>query len=132
MRSALETLCATKTEGPVSCSTEIGARAAERLAKSCRSVSPATHPPCNVANSFAIISDEIARSCALFDEKDAPIADCQPDPKSAKAAAAVIRLYYSAINARDYGTAWSQGGEDGPPNQSLTAVQRRLCGDEVD
>lgn len=116
----LETLPATEAEGPVSCSTEIGAKAAERLAKSCRNVSPATHPPCNVANSCAMISDEIARSCALFDEKDAPIADCQPDPKSAQAAAAVVRLYYSAINARDYGTAWSQWGEGGPPNQSLT------------
>jgi len=118
-RSALETLPATEAEGPVSCSTEIGSKAAERLAKSCRNVSPATHPPCNVANSCAMISDEIARSCALFDDKDAPIADCQPDPKSAQAAAAVVRLYYSAINARDYGTAWTQWGEDGPPNQSL-------------
>ena len=118
-RSALETLPATEAEGPVACSTEIGAKAAERLAKSCRNVSPATHPPCNVANSCALMSDEIARSCALFDDKGAPIADCQPDPKSAQAAAAVVRLYYSAINARDYGTAWSQWGEDGPPNQSL-------------
>lgn len=119
LRSALETLPATEAEGPVACSTEIGANAAERLAKTCRNVSPATHPPCNVANSCAMMSDEIARSCALFDDKDAPIADCQPDPKSAQAAAAVVRLYYSAINARDYGTAWSQWGENGPPNQSL-------------
>ncbi|MFP1130277.1 hypothetical protein [Asticcacaulis sp. W401b] len=115
----LETLPVIEAEGPVACSTEIGAKAAERLAKSCRNVSPATHPPCNVANSCALMSDEIARSCALFDDKDAPIADCQLDPKSAQAAAAVVRLYYSAINARDYGTAWSQWGEDGPPNQSL-------------
>ncbi|WP_343685583.1 hypothetical protein [Asticcacaulis sp.] len=118
-RTKLETLPATEAEGPVACSTDIGAKAAERLAKTCQKVSPATHPPCNVANSCALMSDEIARSCALFDEKDAPIADCQPDPKSGQAAAAVVSLYYSAINARDYGTAWSQWGEDGPPNQSL-------------
>lgn len=115
----------------MACSTEIGAKAAERLAKTCRNVSPATHPPCNVANSCAMISDEIARSCALFDDKDAPIADCQPDPKGTQAAAAVVRLYYSAINARDYGTAWSQRGRGRSAQPILTAVQSGLCADGI-
>jgi hypothetical protein len=46
---------------PLSCTAEIGAAAAERRVKLCISVSPATHPPCNAANSCAIIEDEMAR-----------------------------------------------------------------------
>ncbi|PXA83693.1 hypothetical protein DMC47_42680 [Nostoc sp. 3335mG] len=103
---------------PVSCASEIGAAAAQRKVKACLNVSPATHPPCNVANSCAMIDDEIARSCALFDGKGAPMADCKPAPKSMEAAAAVVQRYYSALNAHDYGTAWQQWGDDGPPNQT--------------
>lgn len=103
---------------PVSCAAEIGAAAAARKAKACLNVSPATHPPCNVANSCAMIDDEIARSCALFDGQGAPMADCKPAPKSMEAAAAVVQRYYAALNARDYGTAWQQWGDNGPPNQT--------------
>jgi len=103
---------------PISCAAEIGAAAAGRKVKACLNVSPATHPPCNVANSCAMIDDEIARSCALFDGQGAPMADCKPAPASMAAAAAVVQRYYAAINARDYGTAWHQWGDDGPPNQS--------------
>lgn len=104
---------------PLACSAQIGSAAAARLVKACRNVSPATHPPCNAANSCAIIEDEIARSCALFDGKGEPMADCKVAPKSMAAAADVVRRYYSAINARDYGTAWQQWGENGAPGQSL-------------
>jgi hypothetical protein len=101
-----------------SCSAEVGAAAAERLVKLCRNVSPATRPPCNAANSCAMIEDEIARSCALFDGQGSPMPGCRPAPRSKEAAAAVVKRYYAALDARDYDTAWAQWGEDGPPNQS--------------
>jgi hypothetical protein len=107
----------------VSCATEIGAAAAQRKVKACLTVSPATHPPCNAANSCAMIDDEIARSCALFDGQGAPMPECTVAPKSAAAAVAVVRRYYAALNAHDYGTAWQQWGDDGPPNQPLAKFQ---------
>ncbi|MGV1682857.1 hypothetical protein [Sphingopyxis sp. NJF-3] len=103
---------------PRSCAAEIGKQAAGRRADLCRTLSPATHPPCNAANSCAMIEDEIARSCALLDEDDAPPADCRPDPKSKAAAIDVVKRYYAALDAKDYDTAWRQWGGDGPPNQT--------------
>jgi hypothetical protein len=105
----------------LSCKADIGAVAAARRVAICRNVSPATRPPCNAANSCALIEDEIARSCALFDGKGPAMAGCKPAPKSPAAAAAVVQRYYSAINAHDYATAWSQWGENGRPGQSLAA-----------
>ena len=113
------TAAASADRTPLSCAADIGTAAAERLAKTCRNVSPASRPPCNVANSCAIMQDEIARSCALFDGKGEPMAGCGPDPKGMEAAANVVKRYYAALNARDYDTAWRQWGNDGPPNQSL-------------
>lgn len=104
-----------------SCLADIGAAAAARRVAICRDVSPATHPPCNAANSCAMIDDEIARSCALFDGKGAPMQGCGPAPKSAEAAAAVVRRYYAAVNARDFDTAWRQWGSDGRPGQTFAA-----------
>ncbi|WP_137898244.1 hypothetical protein [Sphingomonas sp. 2SG] len=106
---------------PLSCAAEIGAAAAARRVAICRNVSPATHPPCNAVNSCALIDDEIARSCALFDGKGAPMPGCTPPPKSAAAAAAVVQRYYAALNAGDYGTAWQQWGDDGRPGQTYAA-----------
>jgi len=103
---------------PRSCAADIGAAAAEARVKICRAVSPATHPPCNATNSCAMIEEEIARSCALFDGKDEPMAECKPAPKSKEAAAAVVQRYYAAIDAHDYDTAWQQWGEHGPPKQT--------------
>lgn len=102
---------------PRSCSEEIGTAAAAARVEVCRNVSPATHPPCNAANSCALIEDEIARSCALFADAT-PMKGCGPDPKGMEAAADVVRRYYSAIDAGDYGTAWQQWGDDGRPGQS--------------
>jgi hypothetical protein len=65
-----------------------------------------------------MIESEIARSCALFYNNDASVADCGPSPKSIQAAVAVVRRYYSAINAHDYDTAWKQWGESGQPGQT--------------
>ena len=60
---------ASASAAPLSCSAQIGAVAAAKRAAVCRNVSPATRPPCNAANSCALIEDEIARNCALFDGK---------------------------------------------------------------
>jgi len=108
---------------PLSCSAEIGAPAAAQRVAVCRNLSPATHPPCNAANSCALIENEIARSCALFEDDDLPAEGCDPAPKSAEAAAAVVRRYYSAINAHDYTTAWSQWGDEGRPGQTFAAFE---------
>jgi hypothetical protein len=109
---------------PRSCAAEIGAIAAQRRVKVCVRVSAATHPPCNLANSCAMIDDEIARSCAAFDDKALPGALCRPAPKSMAAAAAVVKRYYAALNARDYDTAWAQWGDNGAPNQSRAQFER--------
>lgn len=53
------------------CAGEIGQRAADQLVLQCRDVSPATRPPCNVANSCSMIRDEIARGCGMLGD-DAP------------------------------------------------------------
>lgn len=118
------TLASAPLTGLRSCAAEIGAAAAARRVAVCRDVSPATRPPCNAANSCALIEDEIARSCALFDGQGAPMAGCGPAPKGMEAAAAVVRRYYSAIDARDYATAWSQWGDDGRPGQTLAAFEQ--------
>ncbi len=111
-------------DGILSCSAERGQAAADRLVRICTSVSPATHPPCNAANSCAIIEDEIARSCALLGEDAAKTTGCSVAPQSDAAAAAVVRRYYSAINAHDYATAWSQWGENGRPGQRFADFQK--------
>lgn len=106
-------LAAAAPAGRLSCEAEIGAPAARRLANLCRAVSPATHPPCNVANSCAMIDDETARGCALIgDGADRP-AGCGPAASSAAAALDVVRLYYRALAAHDYGTAYAQWDDDG-------------------
>ncbi|GAA0729485.1 hypothetical protein GCM10009106_07710 [Sphingomonas japonica] len=113
-----------ETANPISCASERGQPAADRLARLCRSVSPATRPPCNAANSCALIEDEIARGCALFDDAADPMPGCDVDPKGEAAAVAVVRRFYSALAAHDYGTAWQQWGNDGPPGQTLDAFRR--------
>ena len=107
-----------------SCDAEIGKAAAAKQVKICINVSPATHPPCNAANSCAMIEDEIARSCALFDGDGQPMPGCTVDPKSSQAAADVVRRYYAALDARDFGTAWTQWGDDGKPGQTLAAFEK--------
>lgn len=56
---------------PVSCTSTIGAAKAKVLVQRCLDVSPATRPPCNAANSCAMIEEEIARGCGFLG-KDAP------------------------------------------------------------
>jgi hypothetical protein len=100
---------------PVSCETEIGSTPSRQFAQQCRRVSPATHPPCNVANSCAMIRSEIARGCAMMGQEAADDPACGGDPYGIGTAIAAIERYYSAINNRDYQTAyltWDNNGKD--------------------
>jgi len=58
------------------CLTAIGKAAADRLVERCIQVSPATRPPCNVANPCALIQDEIDRSCAMYGPGETKPAEC--------------------------------------------------------
>ena len=49
----------------LSCKQELGEQRAAQLVKQCVTVSPATHPPCNAANSCQMIEDEIERGCNI-------------------------------------------------------------------
>jgi hypothetical protein len=104
---------------PVSCAADIGEAAARRLVAQCRSVSPATRPPCNAANSCAMIRNEVARGCALLGQDAADTPECEFAPASREAAADLIRRFYAAVNAIDYTAAWSLWGPEGSPTQTL-------------
>jgi peptide methionine sulfoxide reductase MsrB len=52
--------------GDVSCEKSIGKKESKVLVGRCLEVSPATHPPCNAANSCVLIKEEIRRSCELL------------------------------------------------------------------
>lgn len=114
--------------GPRACSAEIGAVEAKALVEQCRVVSPATRPPCNAANSCAMIRSEIIRSCALFDG-DRP-RECGA-PGEAEQAADTVRLYYDAINARDYPVAYAQWGGEGQASGKSYADFARGFADTV-
>ena len=66
----------TPAGAPVSCLNDIGAAAAQRLVDRCIAVSPATHPPCNVANPCEMIQGEIDRSCEMYAPGEAKPAEC--------------------------------------------------------
>jgi len=57
--------------GDVRCDKSVGKKEAKILVDQCRQVSPATHPPCNAANSCVLIKEEIRRSCVWLG-KSAP------------------------------------------------------------
>jgi hypothetical protein len=57
---------------PEACIASVGAAQARRLVERCTQVSPATHPPCNVQNSCALITAEIRRGCGLLTGAGAP------------------------------------------------------------
>ena len=61
---------------PVTCLNDIGEAAAQRLVDRCIAVSPATHPPCNVANACEMIQGEIDRSCEMYAPGEAKPAEC--------------------------------------------------------
>lgn len=105
--------------GPISCAANVGESAAQKLVAQCRAVSPATHPPCNAANSCAMIRNEIARGCALLDEDADTTPECAVSPIGREAAADLVQRFYAAINAHDYASAWTLWGPDGNPEQNL-------------
>lgn len=72
--AAAKASSATMDTDALRCDQQIGKAAAKHLADRCLMVSPASHPPCNVANACQMIRDEIKRSCDLFDPN-------QPKPK---------------------------------------------------
>lgn len=55
--------CCLSSAAEPSCAQQMGLQRATLLAKQCLDVSPATHPPCNAANSCPLIIDELTRSC---------------------------------------------------------------------
>ncbi|MES2833623.1 MAG: hypothetical protein V4707_02815 [Pseudomonadota bacterium] len=59
-----------------SCALDQGADAAQALVNRCIAVSPATHPPCNVANPCQMIQDEIDRSCGMYQPGETRPAEC--------------------------------------------------------
>lgn len=61
-----------------SCTEQRGAEEAVRLAAQCTQVSPATHPPCNAANSCAMMEGEIRRGCGMLEAAQRP-AFCNAD-----------------------------------------------------
>ena len=58
------------------CLSEIGKAASDRLVERCIMVSPATHPPCNAANSCQMIQSEIDRSCAMYGPEEKKPTEC--------------------------------------------------------
>lgn len=63
--------------GGRNCIDEAGKRHADILVEWCKAVSPATHPPCNTANSCDLIIDEIKRGCAFVRQEEASPYYCQ-------------------------------------------------------
>lgn len=49
-----------------SCAQQLGAKQSAMLVAQCIQASPATHPPCNAANSCAMVIGEIERGCNLL------------------------------------------------------------------
>jgi hypothetical protein len=64
--------CSSSPAAEMSCAQQMGQQRAALLAQQCRQVSPATHPPCNAANSCAMIIDEIERGCSMPGDESSP------------------------------------------------------------
>lgn len=61
---------------PGSCLAEVGEARSKRLVERCIQVSPATRPPCNIANPCAMIQGEIDRSCAMYGPDETKPKEC--------------------------------------------------------
>jgi hypothetical protein len=53
-------------EDTKSCRETAGEKLSKQYVSQCLEVSPATHPPCNAANSCDLITSEIARGCQMI------------------------------------------------------------------
>jgi len=82
------------------CEKTIGKKEARKLVDECLQVSPATHPPCNAANSCALIWDEIKRSCDPIG-KDAPkfCKEQREQPRPSEPMTARVGLMHSEMSA---------------------------------
>lgn len=58
--------CSPSSAADMSCAQQMGQQRATLLARQCRQVSPATHPPCHASNSCAMIVDEFERGCNML------------------------------------------------------------------
>lgn len=65
-----------------SCTEQVGAERAAELVKQCLNVSPATRPPCNAANSCAMIQGEIERGCGFLKNEPNLPEYCKPSQAS--------------------------------------------------
>ena len=70
--------CTSSPAADMSCAQQMGAQRTALLAQQCRQVSPATHPPCNAANSCALIIDEYQRGCELLGGESYRPTFCEP------------------------------------------------------
>ena len=73
---ASETASVVPDANALQCDAQIGQAAAKRLAERCLQVSPASHPPCNVANSCEMIQGEIDRACAMYGKGEVKPKEC--------------------------------------------------------
>lgn len=62
----------------MSCAQQLGQQRATLMAQQCRQVSPATHPPCNAANSCAMVIDELERGCKMMTDQSPVTKFCRP------------------------------------------------------
>jgi len=74
-RTASAASPATSPAAALTCLEEVGETKANRLVERCIMVSPATRPPCNVANTCETIQGEIDRGCGFFEPGQKP-AEC--------------------------------------------------------
>ena len=73
---AAPTASATVADNAATCLSERGKAVADRLVERCLAVSGATHPPCNVENSCAMMEDEIKRNCDSWPADGTKPAEC--------------------------------------------------------
>ncbi len=72
--AAVSSVATSSSDG--TCLSEIGKAASDRLVERCIMVSPATHPPCNAANTCQMIQGEIDRSCAMYGPDETKPKEC--------------------------------------------------------
>ena len=104
----------------ISCQQQLGDRAAQQLANQCRQLSGATRPPCNVANSCANMRTVVFDACSDMagdgdadDTANNSANGCAAYASDEQRIEGVIRLYYEALNAKDYSIAYALWGNDG-------------------
>lgn len=70
--------CCWASAAGLSCAQKMGDPRATLLAKQCRQVSGATHPPCNASNSCDMMVAHVTSSCELLGAEGAKVKICKP------------------------------------------------------